>query len=214
MGRGILRGALLLTIALVGTLPLARPAGAAAPVQGWVARAEAAAVPGSADPLAVASARALKVLMAQDVRGYAQARQQVAQLVAARAKSATAAQLVAAWSAANLRRLLALYAGLAQVGVPYRFAGSLAGKAFDCSGLTAYAWGVAGRTLPRNSTMQAVRLRSVPQAQAGVGDIIWYPGHVSLYLGAGKAMVHAPQPGKTVEVRDAKRWVKTVTAAD
>ena len=38
-----------------------------------------------------------------------------------------------------------------QQGVPYRYAASSPGVAFDCSGLTAYAWGQAGVGLPHQS---------------------------------------------------------------
>ena len=44
-----------------------------------------------------------------------------------------------------------------------------------------------------------------PLAAVEPGDLVQYPGHVMMSLGLGTAIVHAPQTGKTVEV---KAWSK------
>ena len=46
--------------------------------------------------------------------------------------------------AVSSRSGIAISAAMGQQGVPYRFAASSPGVAFDCSGLTAYAWAQAG----------------------------------------------------------------------
>lgn len=109
--------------------------------------------------------------------------------------------LEAAWSAADAEHQIALMAALAQLGVRYRYGSSDPAKGFDCSGLTAFAWRQAGHELPRNSTAQwrAGDKRSIDTAQAG--DLMRYPGHVMMWLGVGRAVIHSPQPGAVVEVK-------------
>lgn len=99
-----------------------------------------------------------------------------------------------------------------QRGVSYRYATSLPGVSFDCSGLTHYAWGQAGVYLPRNSRAQAAATPRVPAAAAQPGDLIFYYSpisHVGIYLGGGQ-LVHAPNSGSYVKVASVS-WGK-VTA--
>lgn len=106
---------------------------------------------------------------------------------------------------------IAVRAALSQVGVPYRFAASEPGVAFDCSGLTGWAWEQAGVSLPHQSQRQYNVTAHVPVEQAQPGDLIFYYspiGHVGLYIGSGQ-MVHAPEPGQTVSVTTV-RWNKVV----
>ena len=105
----------------------------------------------------------------------------------------------------------AVTAALGQIGVPYRYATSLPGVSFDCSGLTHYAWAQAGVVLPRNSRMQSNALPSVPRTEAKPGDLIFYHNpisHVGVSLGDGQ-MVHAPSPGKFVSITSVN-WSKVV----
>ncbi len=106
---------------------------------------------------------------------------------------------------------IAIQAAMAQQGVPYRFASSIPGVAFDCSGLTAYAWGKAGVGLPHQSRAQYATVPHVPKDQAQPGDLLFFYSpisHVSIYLGNG-TQVHAPSTGKTVSVA-AVNWGKVV----
>ena len=106
---------------------------------------------------------------------------------------------------------IAVAAAMSQLGVPYRFAASEPGVAFDCSGLTGWAWEQAGVSLPHQSSRQYGVVAHVPKDQARPGDLIFYYspiGHVGLYLGNGQ-MVHAPQAGSTVSVTTV-RWNKVV----
>lgn len=93
----------------------------------------------------------------------------------------------------------AALAALTQLGVPYRSRASEPGVAFDCSGLTLFAYGSAGVTVPRSSGDQMRSAAQVDRDQAEVGDLVHYPGHVGMYLG-GTIYVHSPEPGRTVEV--------------
>ncbi len=109
--------------------------------------------------------------------------------------------LDAAWARADAEHQTALMAALAQIGTPYRRRTSDPLRGFDCSGLTTWAWAQAGRSLPRNSTQQwlAGEPRTPETAQAG--DLLRYPGHVMMWLGVGRAIVHSPQSGEFVEVQ-------------
>jgi cell wall-associated NlpC family hydrolase len=106
---------------------------------------------------------------------------------------------------------IAVSAALSQLGVPYRFAASEPGVAFDCSGLTGWAWAQAGVSLPHQSGRQYASTAHVPKDQARPGDLIFYYspiGHVGIYIGNGQ-MVHAPQPGSFVSVTNV-HWNKVV----
>jgi cell wall-associated NlpC family hydrolase len=109
------------------------------------------------------------------------------------------------------RASVAVSAAQAQLGVPYQFARSSPGVAFDCSGLTAYAWSQAGVSIPHQSASQFSSTPHVPQAQAQPGDLIFYYSpisHVGLYVGGG-SMIHAPNTGSVVSYT-AVHWDKVV----
>lgn len=106
---------------------------------------------------------------------------------------------------------VAVSAAYSQLGVPYRFAAESPGVAFDCSGLTKWAWGRAGVYLPHQSGAQYGAVARVSRDQVQPGDLIFYYspiGHVGIYVGSGQ-MIHAPQTGKTVSLV-AVRWGKVV----
>ncbi|MGB9346796.1 MAG: NlpC/P60 family protein [Ilumatobacteraceae bacterium] len=113
--------------------------------------------------------------------------------------------------AVSSRSSLAVQAALAQQGTPYRYATSTPGVGFDCSGLTAYAWGQAGVGLPHQSRAQFAATPRVPISQAQPGDLLFFYSpisHVSIYLGNG-IQVHAPSTGKTVSTASVN-WGKVV----
>lgn len=106
---------------------------------------------------------------------------------------------------------VAVAAAYSQLGVPYRFAAESPGVAFDCSGLTKWAWGRAGVYLPHQSGAQYGAVPHVSRDQVQPGDLIFYYspiGHVGIYVGNGQ-MIHAPQTGKTVSLVPV-RWGKVV----
>lgn len=110
------------------------------------------------------------------------------------------ARMIAAWRAADVPHQLALMAAFTQLGVPYRRNTSKPGESFDCSGLTTYAWGVAGITLTRQSGVQIRNAAPRTADTAMAGDLVYYPGHVMLWLGVDNAIVHSPYTGRNVEV--------------
>jgi peptidoglycan DL-endopeptidase CwlO len=96
----------------------------------------------------------------------------------------------------------AVAAAMSQLGVAYRYATAIPGVAFDCSGLTAWAWGQAGVGLPHQSRSQFASLPHVGQGDAQPGDLLFFYnpiGHVAMYIGGGQ-MVHATHPGDVVRV--------------
>jgi len=115
-----------------------------------------------------------------------------------------------AWARADTPHQVAVLAALTQLGVAYQFATSTEGVGFDCSGLTAYAWGRAGVTLARQSGSQIGAAAPRDSLSAVAGDLIQYPGHVMMYLGVDQAIVHASNHETDVELsvvdRDSLNW--------
>ena len=85
------------------------------------------------------------------------------------------------------------------VGVPYVYGGTTP-DGFDCSGFTSYVYAQVGITLPRTSGAQGSVGTKVPRSQAQPGDLIWTPGHISIYAG-DNMQIDAPRPGKTIQFR-------------
>ena len=80
--------------------------------------------------------------------------------------------------------------------------GAAGPSAFDCSGLTSWAWGQAGVYLPHSAAAQWASLPQVPLSAVQPGDIIYYGNfgpHVALYIGGGR-MIDASHPGPGGEV--------------
>jgi len=89
------------------------------------------------------------------------------------------------------------------LGTPYVWGGTDPAKGLDCSGLVQKVYSELGYDLPRVSYEQAKAGRAVESlAQAQPGDILAFGSpvhHVGIYIGDNQ-MIHAPRPGKDVEV--------------
>lgn len=92
----------------------------------------------------------------------------------------------------------------ARVGKRYCWGGT-GPDCYDCSGLTSEAWRHAGEAIPRTSGAQRARIAPVPMSALAVGDVLWRPGHVGLYVGNGLA-VHAPGRGKRIQYQRATKF--------
>jgi cell wall-associated NlpC family hydrolase len=93
---------------------------------------------------------------------------------------------------------------MSQIGVPYVWGGATPGVGFDCSGLTMWAWGRAGVSLPHSAAEQYADTEHVPLSDLEPGDLIFYDeggviGHVTMFIGGGQ-MVQAPETGENVQV--------------
>ena len=53
----------------------------------------------------------------------------------------------------------------------------------------------------RSSSAQYYRATQVKLTQAQPGDLVWRPGHVSMYLGVPGAVLQAPDRGRNVEIQ-------------
>jgi peptidoglycan DL-endopeptidase CwlO len=95
----------------------------------------------------------------------------------------------------------AISVALAQVGDPYA-SGAAGPDAFDCSGLTMFAYAAAGIVLPHSSRSQSTMGTQVTRAELQPGDLVFFYNpisHVGLYIGDGM-MVHARTFGSPVAV--------------
>lgn len=88
---------------------------------------------------------------------------------------------------------------MAQLGDAYVRGGN-GPNAFDCSGLTSYAYRAAGISIPRTAASQYAASTKVSSPRPG--DLVFFLNgaqHVGIYIGNGR-MVHAATPSRGVEV--------------
>ncbi len=102
---------------------------------------------------------------------------------------------------ASGRAGVAVQTALDQIGDPYVY-GAAGPDAFDCSGLTMYAWRAAGVALSHSSSVQSTQGTPVSISSLMPGDLVFYyspVSHVGMYIGGGR-VVHAPHTGSTVQI--------------
>lgn len=146
----------------------------------------------------------------------AAAKAAAARLAAARAAALLARQrgldgsglVLGAVAAPNPTAARAVAAAQSRVGLPYVW-GATGPAAFDCSGLTGWAYGAAGVRLPRTSRQQWFAGPQVSLGELAPGDLLFWASnpadpatihHVAMYVGGG-AMVAAPHTGALVQVQ-------------
>jgi cell wall-associated NlpC family hydrolase len=96
---------------------------------------------------------------------------------------------------------VAVDTALAQVGDRYVY-GAGGPDAFDCSGLTSFAYRAAGVSLPHSSRSQSQMGRPVSRGELQPGDLVFFyspVSHVGMYIGNGQ-MVHASTSSQPVKV--------------
>ncbi len=76
------------------------------------------------------------------------------------------------------------------VGNPYVAGGTSLTNGCDCSGFTGAVYAHFGISLPRSSYAQSVAGREVSVSEMQPGDVLYYGGHVGIYIGNG-TIVHA-----------------------
>ncbi|MGY2874556.1 peptidoglycan DL-endopeptidase CwlO [Marmoricola sp. URHA0025 HA25] len=103
--------------------------------------------------------------------------------------------------AASGRAAAAVRFAMAQVGKAYVY-GAAGPNAYDCSGLTMRAWGMAGVGLPHSSSAQQGSGTRVSESELQPGDLVFYyspVSHVGMYIGNG-LIVNALNPSSGVRV--------------
>lgn len=88
------------------------------------------------------------------------------------------------------------------VGNPYVPGGTSLTNGADCSGFTYAVYKNFGYSIPRNSYAQSTYGREVSYSEAQPGDIIYYGGHVGIYIGGGK-IVHASTQATGIKISSA-----------
>lgn len=76
------------------------------------------------------------------------------------------------------------------IGCPYVAGGTSLTNGADCSGFVMAVYQAFGYSLPRSSYAQSTAGKAVSYSEAQPGDIIYYGGHVGIYIGNGQ-IVHA-----------------------
>ena len=100
-----------------------------------------------------------------------------------------------------------------QKGDPYVY-GAAGPNAFDCSGLTYFAYKKVGIDLPRSSDAQWRRVRHIPKSHMKRGDLMFFNSgsgvyHVGIFVGwrdGRRVILHSPNPGERVHRE--RLWTK------
>ena len=130
------------------------------------------------------------------------------------ASASTISSITSAVGAAGTGAIDFEAASAKYIGLPYIWGGNDPAAGLDCSSFVQNVYKDLGYELPRTTWDQINQGTPVASmADARPGDLLFThdTGHVSIYLGNGKA-VDAPQPGTTIQIRDAWENDGNVTA--
>ena len=88
------------------------------------------------------------------------------------------------------------------IGNPYVAGGTSLTNGADCSGFVMSVFKEYGISLPRSSYAQSTVGKGVSYSEAKPGDVIYYGGHVGIYIGDGK-IVHASTERTGIKITSA-----------
>lgn len=88
------------------------------------------------------------------------------------------------------------------VGNPYVSGGTSLTNGADCSGFTWAVYQHFGISIPRQSDAQGRSGKAVSYSDAQAGDILYYGGHVGIYIGGGR-IVHASTAATGIKISSA-----------
>ncbi|PYG00962.1 Cell wall-associated hydrolase, NlpC family [Georgenia satyanarayanai] len=175
-------------VAVAATPPKTTVAEDSDPIAEHVAAEEAA----EAAATAAAEAEALAAARSTETASRSGASSTSASTAAVAEESATQAAPAPAASGNAIVDIAYRY-----VGTPYVWGGA-SPSGFDCSGFTWYVFQQAGISIPRSSSAQAGAGTVVSAAEARPGDLVWWPGHIGIYLGDGQHIA-ARNPSKPLQ---------------
>ncbi|MGB7604275.1 MAG: NlpC/P60 family protein [Lutisporaceae bacterium] len=99
---------------------------------------------------------------------------------------------------------------LLYLGTQYRWGGK-SPMGIDCSGLSSMAYMLNGIVIPRDANIQMDSMKKVERRQSKPGDLLFFPGHVAIYIGEDK-FVHATGADAVVKInsfnKDSKLYRK------
>lgn len=89
-----------------------------------------------------------------------------------------------------------VHAAMEYLGVPYRWGGRTP-VGVDCSGLCHCAYLLNGIAIYRNASIRSgYPVHSIPLECAKEGDLLYFPGHMAMYLGDGRYIHATAREGK------------------
>jgi cell wall-associated NlpC family hydrolase len=98
---------------------------------------------------------------------------------------------------------VAVQAAYSVVGTRYVWGSADPSVGLDCSGVTVYAWGQAGVSLPHSSVAQYSMFPRIPLSAVQPGDLVYYGNygpHIAIYVGGGM-IIHASSPAPGGQTR-------------
>ena len=101
------------------------------------------------------------------------------------------------------------------LGNPYVWGGTSLTSGADCSGFVQSVYRHFGVSIPRTSAEQAGFGREIAYEDMEPGDLVYYPGHVAMYIGNGQ-IVHASTERTGIKISNAtyRTPVKVVRVLD
>lgn len=148
-----------------------------------------------------ASQKSAKAKQAEIRKKYDAAKAELAKLTASQQTAFNSSDITVDFEVnASGRAKKAVDFAMAQLGDPYVYGGT-GPNSWDCSGLMMKAYAAAGASIPRVVGPQYGASNPVSMGSLQPGDLVFYGdmSHDGMYIGNGK-VVHAPRPGKSVEI--------------
>lgn len=93
---------------------------------------------------------------------------------------------------------------LGYLGCQYRWGGRTP-AGLDCSGFCHAVYLHCGIAIYRNARLEpGYPVREIPRSLLQIGDLLYFPGHIALYLGGGR-LVHASGSGGSVAINSLRK---------